>query len=89
MHDLITKLGLEFEPQFSIKKAVSIFAAAAFLLVGISLAMKPTMLQQTFGAACFILVVRIIMGSPVEYVLTQESMAKFNAWLDNDKENPS
>lgn len=89
MDDLIARLGLEFEPYFNSKKALAIFIATVLLVFGISCVIKNSLPYQILGSACFIVFIRIVMGSPIESVLTPESIERLNHWLKNDRENHS
>lgn len=87
MNDLFARLGLQHEPYFNWKKAYAIFITTMLLVVGINLVIKPSLLWQVIGSSCFVVVVRILIGSPVESVLTAESVEKLNQWINDGREN--
>lgn len=83
MNKLIENLGLEFEPHFSWRKAISIFTASIMLLFGMLFATDNSPYKHVIAGVCFLAAIRIIMGSPVELVLTEHSLQKLNTWVDD------
>lgn len=75
------RLNLQYTEKFNVKKAALIAFAVLCLNVGIILVIKSTRISNIIGAVCLVLFVRLIVGSPVEEVLTDASSRKLNKWL--------
>lgn len=86
MNNLFDHLNLEHESRFNVRKAFAILVGAASLIVGISFLSNPNTFYRVFGISAIILFLRIVMGSPVEDVLTPESQERLQAWVEKDLE---
>ena len=86
MNNLLRHLNLEYESHFNVRKAFAILMGAASLIVGISFLTKPDMFYRAIGAGAVILFLRIVIGSPVEDVLTTDSQERLQAWVEKDIE---
>ena len=86
MNNLLRHLNLEYESRFNVRKAFAIIIGAVSLIVGISFLSKPDTTYRAIGSGAVILFLRIVMGSPVEDVLTPESQERLQAWVEQDIE---
>lgn len=76
-------LELEFVPRFSWKKALSIMFATLLLVAGISCIIESTIEYKFFGSICFLIFVRIVMGSPIEMTVIEKSSTSDDIDDDN------
>lgn len=86
MNNLLHHLNLEYESRFNVRKAFAILMGAVSLIVGISFLTKPDMFYRAIGAGAVILFLHIVIGSPVEDVLTTDSQERLQAWVEKDIE---
>jgi len=86
MNNLLRHLNLEYESHFNVRKAFAIIIGAVSLIVGISFLSKPDTFYRAIGSGAVIFFLRIVMGSPVEDILTPESHERLQAWVQQDIE---
>ena len=84
MMKLLDHLKLEHKTQFNVRTAVAIVVGASALIFGISFLDHPDSPYRIIGIASIMLFMRIVMGSPVEEVLTEESRQRLEQWIDED-----
>ncbi len=77
-------LKLEYTHQFNTRKAIAIIAAVVCLNLGIFFVTRSSQFYYIIGSACITLFVRIVMGSIVIEVLTAESQARMDSWLNGE-----
>lgn len=84
MNKLLDHLKLEYKTQFNTRTAFAIIVSASALIFGISFLNHPDSPYRIIGIASIMLFVRIVMGSPVEEVLTEESRQRLEQWVEED-----
>lgn len=77
MNRLSDELNLKYTTQFNIRKGFAIIVGASALILGLSFLNRPDSPYRIIGIAAIILFVRIVLGSPFESVLTDESLERF------------
>jgi hypothetical protein len=84
MNPLFDLLKLEYKTQFNIRKAFAIVVGAGALIFGTSFLNHPDSPYRIIGIASIMLFMRIVLGSPVEEVLTDESRQRLKQWVEEE-----
>jgi len=81
------RLDLKYVEVFDSFKAVKIVACAIALIVAILyLNFSSSRVEFITGACSLLFGIRLLLGSPTDVRLTEESLLRLQAWLVNDDE---
>ena len=84
---LDVRLDLKYVEVFNSRKAIKIVACAIALSVAILyLNFSSSRVEFITGACSLLFGIRLLLGSPTDVRLTEESLLRLQAWLVNDDE---